>query len=172
MRKFVFKLEGLLEQRRHAETCCQRALAEAQRQMMGIEEEIDRVAVTEKSAQVPLRGRIDPRALAVQVRFSQMMREKLSTLRGQLADARIELATAQATLVEAGKQRKVLEKLQEKQQAKFAEEQGRRDAGAADDLAQQMSRESEHHPDERVNGHANESLENGGDSASFPACPP
>src|SRR4051812_26489744 len=98
MRQFVFKLEGVLEQRKQAENRCQRALAEAHRQVIWIQQQITDAATAEKSAALPLRGRLDPRALATQVRFSQVMRQKLATLCGQLDAAREDLITAQASL--------------------------------------------------------------------------
>src|SRR5689334_19117237 len=110
MRQFVFKLEGVLEQRKQAENRCQRSLAEAHRQVIWIEQQIDDAATAEKSASLPLRGRLDPRTLATQVRFSQVMRQKLSALREQLDAARHDLITAQAALSKSAKQRKVLEK--------------------------------------------------------------
>jgi flagellar protein FliJ len=134
MRRFIFKLEGVLDQRKQIEQQRQRDLAEAQLQILTIEREVEKVAVSQESASVPLRGRIDPRTLAVQVRFSQVMRQKLSKLRQQLLTAREDLATAQAALIEASKQRKVLEKLQEKQQARWTEEQQRREAAAHDEM--------------------------------------
>ncbi len=143
MRAFVFKLEGVLEQRKQAENRCQQALAEAHRQVLWIEGQINDASAAEKSAATPLRGRIDPRVLATQVRFSQIMRQKLATLRQQLDAARQDLTTAQTALTEAAKQRKVLEKLQEKQQARFMEEQQRKELIAQDDLAQQMSRQND-----------------------------
>ncbi len=142
MRQFVFKLEGVLEQRKQAENRCQRALAEAHRQVLWIETQINDASAAEKSASLPLRGRLDPRTLATQVRFSQVMRQKLSTLREQLGAARQDLTTAQAALTEAAKQRKVLEKLQERQQARFKEEQQKKEIAEQDDLAQQMTRQS------------------------------
>jgi flagellar FliJ protein len=141
MARFVFKLEGVLDQRRHVEQQRQRDLAEAQLQILAIEREVEKAAASQESASVPLRGRIDPRTLAVQVRFSQVMRQKLSQLRHHLAAARDDLATAQAALIEASKQRKVLEKLHEKQQARWAEEQQRREAAAHDEMNQHAARE-------------------------------
>jgi flagellar FliJ protein len=142
MRQFVFKLEGVLEQRQQVENRCQRSLAEAHRQVIWIEQQIDDAARAEKSATTPLRGRLDPRTLATQVRFSQVMRQKLSALREQLDAARHDLTTAQAALTEAAKQRKVLEKLQERQQARFVQEQQKKELNEQDDLAQQMTREN------------------------------
>jgi flagellar FliJ protein len=142
MRRFVFKLEGVLEQRRHAEQQRQRDLAEAQKQILTLEREVNLATSAEKSSTPSLRGRVDPRTLAIYVRFSQVMRHKLATLRAQLAGARDDLATAREALVEASKQRKVLEKLQEKQHARWLAEQQRHETRAHEDVSQQITREN------------------------------
>jgi flagellar FliJ protein len=154
MPRFVFKLEGVLDQRRHVEQQRQRDLAEAQLQILTIERQVEEAAASQESASVPLRGQIDPRTLAVQVRFSQVMRQKLSTLRQQLAAAREDLSTAHAALLEASKQRKVLEKLQEKQQARWTEEQKRREAATHEEMNQHAGAEN--------------SREDSSDGGSFP----
>jgi len=140
MRRFVFKLASVLEQRRHAERQRQRDVAQFQRQIIQLDAQINEVAVAERSSSVRLRGKVDPRTLAIHVRFSQVMRQKLSTLRGQLDAAKGDLNAAQASLVEASKQRKVLEKLEERQRASWITEQQKRETEALDDLAQRMAR--------------------------------
>src|SRR5215203_4831206 len=92
MRRFVFKLEGVLEQRKSAEQQRQRELAEAQRQILVLEQEVSAAADAERSSVIMLRGKIDPRTLATHVRFSQVMRQKLSHLREQLESAKQDLA--------------------------------------------------------------------------------
>ena len=140
MRRFVFRLEAVLEQRRQAERQQQRQVAQIHRQIIQFEHDINDAADAEKSASVPLRGRLDPRTLAIHVRFSQVMRQKISMLREHLELARQELIAAQTALIDASKQRKVLEKLQEKQQATWMAAQEKQESAAQDDLAQRMSR--------------------------------
>jgi flagellar FliJ protein len=140
MRRFVFKLESVLEQRRHAERQRQRDVAQFQRQILQIDAQIKEVALAEQSSSVRLRGRLDPRTLAIHVRFSQVMRQKLSTLRSQLDGAKNDLNAAQAALVEASKQRKVLEKLEERRRASWITEQAKHETEAMDDLAQRLAR--------------------------------
>src|SRR5690349_10621549 len=104
MRRFVFKLESVLEYRRQAERQRQRDVAQAQRQIVQLEHDMNEAATAEKSASMQLRGRLDPRTLAIHVRFSQVMQQKLSALRQSLDAARKDLAVAQTALVEASKQ--------------------------------------------------------------------
>jgi flagellar FliJ protein len=154
MRRFVFKLEGVLEQRRHAEHQRQRDVAQLHRQIIQLETAMNEVAVAERSSPVRLRGKLDPRTLAIHVRFSQVMQQKLSKLRQQLDAAKKDLIATQAALIEASKQRKVLEKLEEKQQANWLVQQQKQETEELDDLAQRSARGP------------NDSAEN------FPPCPP
>jgi flagellar biosynthesis chaperone FliJ len=66
------------------------------------------------------------------------MRHKAKSLKQQHADGERDLHDAQAALTEAAKQRKVMEKLREREHAKWAEAQRRRDAQEADDVARQI----------------------------------
>ncbi len=119
-------------------------MAEAQKQIFRLEQDLQQAALAEKSASIPLRGRIDPRTLATQVRFSQVMSQKLARIRQDLEASRRDLATAHAALIEAAKGRKVLEKLHEKQQQRWLAEQQKHEEIALDDLSQRMTREQNH----------------------------
>ncbi len=141
MRRFIFKLEAVLEQRKQAEFQCQRELAEAQKQIVLLEQNLEQAMRAGKSASVPLRGRIDPRTLATQVRFSQVMTQKLAKIRQELEMSKNDLALAQAALVEAAKGRKVIEKLQDKQRERWLVEEQKREFIAQDDLNQRITRD-------------------------------
>jgi len=138
MQPFVFKLGPVLEQRKHAEFQCQRELAETHQQIIQLELALQEAMSAEKRASVPLRGRVDPRTLATQVRFAQVMSQKLAKLRSDLDALRRDLAVAHAALVEAAKGRKVLEKLEEKQRERWIAEQQKREFAAQDDLNQRI----------------------------------
>jgi flagellar export protein FliJ len=111
MARFTFKLEAVLEQ-----------LA----------------AVSRTSAAELRSGRLSAAALAAHQRFILSIRHKSAALKGGLGGAERDLHDAQAALTEAAKQRKVMEKLREREHAKWAEQQRRRDAQEADDVAQQI----------------------------------
>ena len=81
---------------------------------------------TEKSASLPLRGRVDPRTLATQVRFSQVMAHKLANLRRDLDAVAEDLALAQAALIEAAKGRKVLRSFRKSSKRRWIAEQQKR----------------------------------------------
>src|SRR5204863_212751 len=62
-------------------------------------------------------------------------RQKGGTLQRSLADAKRDLATVQHALIEAAKQRKVMEKLREREQSRWLEQERRREQVEADEIA-------------------------------------
>jgi len=137
--RFTFKLEGVLEQRRHVELQRQRDIATAQQSLLKLQAELDALAAVSRRSAADLRsGRLSAAALAAHQRFVLSMRHKATALKQRQADAEREVADAQLALTEAAKQRKVIEKLREREEAKWAEAQRRRDAAEADDVARQM----------------------------------
>lgn len=139
MARFTFKLDGVLEQRKNAERQRQRDVATAQQTLLKLQAEIDALAAISRTSAAELRSsRLSAAALAAHQRFILSMRHKGRALRQQHADAGRELRDAQAALTEAAKQRKVMEKLRERDHAKWSEAQQRRDAQEADDVARQI----------------------------------
>jgi len=137
--RFTFKLDGVLEQRKNAERQRQRDVAAAQQAMLKFQAELDALAAVSRNSAIELRsGRLTAAALAAHQRFILSMRHKAKSLKQQHVDAERELHDAQAALTEAAKQRKVMEKLREREHAKWAEAQRRRDAEEADDVARQI----------------------------------
>jgi flagellar FliJ protein len=139
--RFNFKLQGVLEQRKNAERQRQRDVATAQHLLLKLQAEIDALAAVSRSSAIELRSsRLSAAALAAHQRFVLSTRHKAGALKQQRAEAERELNDAQAALTEAAKQRKVMEKLREREHAKWAEQQRRRDAQDADDVARQIQR--------------------------------
>ncbi len=139
MARFTFKLEAVLEQRKGVERQRQRDVATAQHALLKLQAEIDALAAVSRSSAIELRsGRLSAAALAAHQRFILSMRHKAKSLKQQHADAERELNDAQVALTEAAKQRKVMEKLREREHAKWADQQRRRDAQEADDIARQI----------------------------------
>ncbi len=139
MARFTFKLDGVLEQRKNAERQRQRDVAAAQQSLLKLQAELDALAAVSRRSAIELRsGRLSAAALAAHQRFILSMRHKAKSLKQQHAGAERELRDAQAALTEAAKQRKVMEKLREREHAKWAEVQRRRDAQEADDVARQI----------------------------------
>ena len=139
MARFTFKLEAVLEQRKNAERQRQRDVATAQHALLKLQAEIDALAAVSRASAAELRsGLLSAAALAAHQRFVLSMRHKARAMKQQHAVAERELHDAQAALTEAAKQRKVMEKLREREHAKWADQQRRRDAQEADDIARQI----------------------------------
>jgi flagellar FliJ protein len=139
MARFAFKLQAVLEQRKSAERQRQRDVATAQHALLKLQAEIDALAAVSRASAAELRGGgLSAAALAAHQRFILSMRHKSGALKRRHADVERDLHDAQAALTEAAKQRKVMEKLREREHARWADQQRRRDAQEADDVARQI----------------------------------
>ena len=147
MAKFTFKLAGVLEHRRQVERQRQRELAVAQQTVLALQAELDALGAVKRasSGQLRRRGHLSAAALAAHQRFASAMRQKASSLSRQMADARRLLEDAQVNLLEAAKQRKIMEKLREREQARWEETERRREAAEADEIARLMHRNEPEH---------------------------
>jgi flagellar FliJ protein len=140
---FTFKLEAVLEQRKLAERLRQRDVAMAQRGLLKVQAELDAVAAVKRSSAAELRGgagrgggqKLGAAMLAAHQRFALAAREKAAGLGRQMTEARRELDHAQARLIEAAKQRKVMEKLREREHAKWVEAQRKKDRLESEEAA-------------------------------------
>jgi flagellar FliJ protein len=138
---FTFKLEAVLEQRRLTERLRQGDVATAQRALLKVQAEVDALGAVGRSSAADLRAggqRLSAALLAAHQRFALAMRQKVAALNRQMADARGDLDHAQSKLIEAAKQRKVIEKLREKEHARWLEAQRKRDLIEADEVARRM----------------------------------
>lgn len=140
MKKFRFSLETVLKVRRQAEELRQRELAEAQaqrdrllHQLAGLENELRGL----NSAQSGKReGRLDMNAEAwFRARHEGITRAK-RTVRLELMAKEAALNEARARAVEASRERRVLEKLEEKQLSEHLQNLNKEEQGFLDDLAQ------------------------------------
>jgi flagellar protein FliJ len=142
--RFTFKLEGVLEQRHHAERQRQREVAVAQHKLLRIQAEMDALGAVARSSAVQLRtGRLTSQLLAAHQRFDSAMRQKGTALQRQIEEARHELDAAQTALADAAKQRKVMEKLKEREQAKWSEAQQKMEAIETDEIGRRVFREAD-----------------------------
>ena len=140
MKKFRFSLETVLKVRRQAEEARQRELAEAQAQrdralmQLGADERALRGLLAEQSA-----GRTGKLDLAAEAWYQARQISLLNAISHGKADllAKEEaLDLARAKAVEAARERRVLEKLEEQQLAEHLEKLNREEQGLLDDLAQ------------------------------------
>ncbi len=140
MAKFVFKFDGVLRQREHVETQRQRELAVVQQEMAGLQIELRALNDAVQASVADLRdnhltGRLDLNFLAAHRRFTLAMTRKGAALVQQIAGVQKRLDVAQAALAEAAKQRKIIEKLRERQQDEYLQEDARRERAETSELA-------------------------------------
>jgi flagellar FliJ protein len=144
MPKFVFQLDGVLRQRENLEQQRQRELAVAQARFQQMDAELramDR-AVKDATADVRqhhLRGVLNMAYLAAHRRYTLAVERKAMTLIQRMAIAQRQVDDARAKLAEAAKDRKVIEKLREKQYERWREAVARRELADLDEVNMQLS---------------------------------
>jgi len=143
MPKFVFPLEALLRQRQSAERERQRELAVCQAEMVRLQQELKKLndelqgsAADMKSNH--LTGPLDVAFLAAHRRYSLAMQRKGQGLVQDMARQQKKVDDAQRLLAEAAKERKVIEKLREKQFERWKREVERKEQSAADEAGAQF----------------------------------
>src|SRR6266567_2151725 len=144
MAKFAFKLEGVLRHRKNVEQQRQRDVAGVQAQMTRLEEQLRaldaEVQTTNQDVrQNRLTGRIDLNFLTAHRRYLLATQRQAMELAERMAAVQIKLDEARRALVQAATERKVLEKLRERQELAWREEMGRSEAAALDEVVTQMS---------------------------------
>ena len=146
MARFVFKLEGVLRHRERIEQDRQRELAIVQADMVQLQNELrafnGEVQRNVAAARGQLVGKLDMGYLAAHRRYMLGMQRKVHDLAQRMAAQQQRVDEARRNLTEATKQKKILEKLRERQQERWAAEQNRREAGALDELTTQLSYQS------------------------------
>ncbi len=144
MARFQFNLEGVLRHRKHLEQERQRAVGELLAEMAAMQAELkalnDMVAQsTEQLRTSHLTGRIDLGYLTAHRRFILATQSKAAALMQKMAQLQQRIDAARRELAEAAKQRKIIEKLREKQYERWREEQQRKELAALDEIGMQLS---------------------------------
>jgi len=144
MARFKFQLEGVLEHRKNIEDEKQRALAAIQMQMQKLKDELqdlDRVArgATADLRENRLTGQLDMSFLAAHRRFTGSVQRKAVAIVQKMALVQREIDSARAALSEAAKQRKIIEKLREKQLSRWKEQRSRAENEELDDIGMQLA---------------------------------
>lgn len=143
MPKFHFPLEGVLRHRANVERDRMRMLGEAQQAAQSIQSELQSLDQSLQHATNELRdkhliGRIDLNYLAAHRRFVGSVQRKAMGLIQRLALAQRRVDEARGALAEAAKQRKIIEKLREKQESRWRSELSRKETAETDEVAMQM----------------------------------
>ena len=144
MAQFKFPLAAVLRHRKHLEDQKQLALSALEGQMRQHEASMGQIRAAVRENLEDLRknrllGPIDLSFLAAHRRYilgaqrqATVLAQKMSLLQRQMDEAR-------AALVEAAKQRKIMEKLAERQKQRWTDDQTRRELAELDDVTQKMA---------------------------------
>jgi len=143
MSKFTFKLQALLQHRKNLEHDRQRELAEVQKQFVALQNELKAMndEVTQSTLEVrstKLVGALDLNYLAAHRRFTTAMQRKAMTLVQRMALVQRDVESAHAALAEAAKQRKIVEKLREKQFERWQVNVARKETNELDEVGMQL----------------------------------
>jgi flagellar FliJ protein len=142
--KFVFRLAVVLRQRKRAEQEAQRELAVRHAKLVEAENDLrnldDRVrAASEDLRQNHLTGSLDLNFLAAHRRYLNAMQRQALDLIQKIAVAQKHVDEARLLLAEAAKKRKAIEKLREKQFARWQEEIARKELAQMDEIGMQIA---------------------------------
>ena len=144
MAKFDFKLEGVLRQRKYVEQEKQRELAIRQSQFVELQGALSQLQNMVQQSNEDVRrnhlvGKLNMEFLAAHRRFLTGMQRQALGLMQRLALAQRAVDEARSELAEAAKQRKAIEKLREKQFARWREELAKREVAEMDEIGMQLA---------------------------------
>jgi flagellar protein FliJ len=144
MARFEFKLEALLTHRAQIEKDKQRRLAQVQQQKQAVLRKIQ-----DAEAQIrnenrtlgakELTGKLDMQYIAHEKRFVGALTVRIVLAQQEVAALEVTLAAARKDLLAAARARKVIEKLKERQFARWRQEQERKEAAAMDEIGTQLA---------------------------------
>ncbi len=144
MPKFVFQLEGALRQRKQLERMKQRELAVQVAEMNRLTEQLRQLESTVQTATSDVRtnrltGVLDMAFLAGHRRFMIATQRQSMQMVQRMALQQKQIDEARSVVAEAAKQRKIIEKLREKQFERWKTELSRKELADADEVAMQLS---------------------------------
>jgi flagellar FliJ protein len=142
--RFEFRLEALLDHRKQIEKEHQRKVADIQQQIQKLLREIQdaeaRISAENRTLSTQkLVGKLDMQYISHEKRYVGNLHMKIVLTMQQLAKTQQLLAAARAELLTAARSRKVIEKLREKQFARWRAEQDRKDAALMDEIGTQAA---------------------------------
>src|SRR5437899_924961 len=146
MAKVLFKLEAVLRQRKLVEREKQRELTTRQKVVTDLQDALrelnDRAqATSDELRRNHLVGRLDMSFLAAHRRYMLAAQRQAIAIAQKIALAQKGVDETRAALLDAAKQRKIIEKLREKQFNCWQEAAHRREANAADEINVQLAYE-------------------------------
>ena len=144
MAQFHFQLEGVLKQRKNIERERQRQHASIQLQMNQLQDELKELDRTVQASSAELRdgklvGTIDLNYLAAHRRFTASTQRKAMNLLQRMSLVQRQLDESRKLLTEAAVQRKVIEKLRERQFERWKAEIERKETALTDEMGMQIA---------------------------------
>jgi flagellar FliJ protein len=144
MPRFKFQLSGVLEHRKNIEEEKQRALAMVLAEMQRLKNELSDLDQVARGAVADLRenrltGPLDLSFLAAHRRFTGSVQRKALAIAQKMALVQRQIDEARASLAEAAKQRKIIEKLRERQLERWQSQQHRQEMDELDDIGMQLA---------------------------------
>ena len=138
MAKFKFKLEAVLKQRQALEDVAQRELAKVMRQRMIMHDQLrtmqNTIVSSKRDLTDGLMGQVDMTSVGQFARYSVQVRQRAHGIVAQLANVERLVEAARLKLIEASRDRKVIDRLREKHYNKWLLEQQRREAAELDEI--------------------------------------
>ena len=146
MPRFIFKLEGVLRQRKQIEQQRQRDVAQIQQQVRLLEQELRLLnqslqATTQQIRGHHLTGKLDMAFLAAHRRYSAAMQRKGQAIVQRLAAMQPQVLALQQALNEAARRRKAIEKLRERRQTEWRDGQARLETADIEEIGAMMAME-------------------------------
>lgn len=146
MPKFNFKLAAVLRHREMIEEQRQRELGLAQTEMAKMQAELNALDATAKGVSEDVRtnrltGKLDMSFLAAHRRYIVAIQRQAMELAQKMAKQQIVVDAARKQLAEAAKNKKIIEKLKEKQQERWTTEIGRKEMENLSEINMQLALE-------------------------------
>ncbi|HWE95611.1 MAG TPA: flagellar export protein FliJ [Tepidisphaeraceae bacterium] len=143
MPKFVFPLDGVLRHRGHVEQEKQRDLARLQNDMRQAQDALRQLNQTVQGNVNDVRenrllGRLDLGFLAAHRRYMAAVQRRGMAMVQRMSLLQREIDQAQKALAEAAKQKKIMEKLREKQRDRWSADLARKEAADLDEVSMRM----------------------------------
>jgi flagellar FliJ protein len=144
MPRFKFQLEGVLAHRKNIEEEKQRALAAVLSEMQRLKNELVELDQIARGAVADLRenrltGALDMSFLAAHRRFTGSVQRKALAIAQKMALVQRQIDEARAALAAAAKDRKIIEKLRERQLERWQSQQHRQEMDELDDIGMQLA---------------------------------
>jgi flagellar FliJ protein len=144
MAKFIFKLETVLRQRTSVEQQRQRELSIVQGRLTILENQLRAIDAAVRGSEEDLRrnrltGKLDLNFIAAHRRYAFSMQRKALEAAGQIAAASKLVDEARKKLLEAAKQRKIMEKLREKQFQRWQHDLAHRENAELDGINMRLA---------------------------------